>query len=139
MEGAINKMLEGLRVGDKGEKAVEVTRDLTIQMHDPNLPPVYSTPAMVYLMEVAGAEAMKPYLPEGAISVGVEINIRHAAPTVIGDHVTARATVLEVIENLVKFEVEAHDSRQLIGSGTHTRAVLDLERFINGLKRKGML
>ncbi|MBK9314339.1 MAG: thioesterase family protein [Acidobacteria bacterium] len=132
-------MLEGLRVGDKSEKTIEVTRDLTIQMHDPMLPPVYSTPAMIYLMEVAAAGAMQPYLPEGFISVGVEINVRHAAATPIGDHVTARATVLEVVDNLVKFDVEAHDNRQLIGSGTHIRAVLDLERFVNGLKKKGLL
>lgn len=132
-------MLEGLRVGDKSEKTIEVTRDLTIQMHDPMLPPVYSTPAMIYHMEVAAAGAMQPYLPEGFISVGVEINVRHAAATPIGDHVTARATVLEVVDNLVKFEVEAHDNRQLIGSGTHIRAVLDLERFVNGLKKKGLL
>ncbi|QQS48660.1 MAG: thioesterase family protein [Acidobacteriota bacterium] len=132
-------MLEGLRVGDKAEKTIEVTRELTIQAHDPNLPPVYSTPAMIYLMEVAAAEAMRSHLPEGGISVGVEINVRHAAPTPIGDRVTARATVLEVVDNLVKFEVEAHDNRQLIGSGEHTRAVLDLERFVNGLKRKGLL
>ncbi len=132
-------MLEGLRVGDKAEKTIEVTRELTIQAHDPNLPPVYSTPAMIYLMEVAAAEAMHSHLPEGSISVGVEINVRHAAPTPIGDSVTARATVLEVVDNLVKFEVEAHDSRQLIGSGEHTRAVLNLERFVNGLKKKGLL
>ncbi len=132
-------MLEGLRVGDKNEKTIEVTRELTIQLHDPTLPPVYSTPAMIYLMEVAAAGAMQPYLLEGFISVGVEINVRHAAATLIGDHVTARATVLEVVDNLVKFDVEAHDSRQLIGSGTHIRAVLDLERFVNGLKKKGLL
>ena len=132
-------MLEGLRVGAKCEKTIEVTRDLTIQMHDPNLPPLYATPAMIYLLEVAAAEAMQPYLPEGSISVGVEVNVRHAAATPVGDRVTARATVLEVVDNLVKFEVEAHDSRQLIGSGEHTRAVLDLDRFVKGLKKKGLL
>jgi len=132
-------MLEGLRVGDKSEKTIEVTRDQTIQIHDPKLPPVYATPAMIYLMEVAAAEAMQPYLPDGFISVGVEVNIRHAAATPIGDQVTARATVLEVVDNLVKFEVEAHDSRQLIGSGEHTRAALDLDRFVNGLKKKGLI
>ncbi len=129
-------MLEGLRVGQTGEKSAEVTMDLTIAVYDQSLPQVLSTPAMVYLIEVAGAEAMHAYLPEGHISVGVEVNIRHLAATPLGDRVTARATVLEVVGNLVKFEVEAHDSRQLIGSGTHTRAVIDLERFRRGLQKK---
>lgn len=129
-------MLEGLRVGDSGEKSVEVTRELTIAMHDPSLPEVYGTPMMIYLMEVAAAEVMQPFLPDGWISVGVEVNVRHLVATLKGERVTAKATVIELAKNLVKFEVEAHDSRQLIGSGTHTRAGLDQERFKRGLERR---
>ena len=79
---------------------------------------------------------MNPYLPEGHLSVGVEVNVRHLAATPIGDTVTAKATVIEVVDKLVKFEVEAHDSAHLIGSGTHTRAVVELERFVRGFKRR---
>ncbi len=129
-------MLEGLRVGASGEKSTDVTRDLTIAVHDETLPPVYGTPMMIYLMEVAAAETMQHFLPEGWISVGVEVNVRHLAATPLGDRVTAKATVIEVVNNFVKFEVEAHDSDQLIGSGTHTRAALDLERFKRGLQRR---
>lgn len=129
-------MLEGLRVGAHGEKSTEVTRDLTIAVHDETLPPVYGTPMMIYLMEVAAAEVMQPYLSDGWISVGVEVNIRHLAATPLGDKVTAKATVIEVVNNFVKFEIEAHDSDQLIGSGTHTRAALELERFKRGLQRR---
>ncbi|MDX2034123.1 MAG: thioesterase family protein [Blastocatellia bacterium] len=131
-------MLEGLRVGDVGEKVAEVTREMTIQMHDPSLPPVFGTPMMIYLMEVAGAEAMQTHLPPGHISVGVEVNIRHLAATLLGDTVRARATVLDVADNLVRFEVEAFDSRQMIGSGTHTRAAIDVERFKRGLEKQGL-
>lgn len=129
-------MLEGLRVGAGGEKSTDVTRDLTIAVHDENLPPVYGTPMMIYLMEVAAAETMQHFLPEGWISVGVEVNVRHLAATPLGERVTAKATVIEVVGNFVKFEVEAHDSNQLIGSGTHTRAALELERFKRGLQRR---
>ena len=129
-------MFEGIRVGIHGEKSTEVTNDLTIRMHDESLPAVLSTPAMIYLMEVAASETMHPFLPEGHISVGVEVNIRHLAATPRGDTVIAKATVIEAADNIVKFEVEAHDSRGLIGSGTHTRAALNLERFKTGLKKR---
>jgi predicted thioesterase len=119
-----------------GERSTEVTKELTIAWHEESLPPVFGTPMMIYLMEVAAAEVMQPYLPEGHISVGVEVSVRHLAATPMGDRVVVKATVLEVIDNLVKFEVEAHDSRQLIGSGAHTRAALDLDRFLRGLKRR---
>ena len=129
-------MFEGIRVGIHGEKSTEVTNDLTIRTHDESLPAVLSTPAMIYLMEVAASETMHPFLPEGHISVGVEVNIRHLAATPRGDTVIAKATVIEAADNIVKFEVEAHDSRGLIGSGTHTRAALNLERFKTGLKKR---
>jgi predicted thioesterase len=129
-------MFEGLRVGMIGEKSAEVTKELTIASHNESLPAVFGTPMMIYLMEVAAAEVMQPFLPAGHISVGVEVCVRHLAATPLGDCVTIKATVLEVIDNMVKFEVEAHDSKQLIGSGTHTRAALDLERFKRGLEKR---
>lgn len=128
-------MLEGLRVGLSGEKSAEVTRDLTIATHDATLPPVFGTPMMIYLMEVAAAEVMEPFLHAGHISVGVEVNVRHLAATPLGDQVTASAQVIEVKGNLVKFAVEARDSRQLIGSGTHTRAAIETARFVRGLQK----
>ena len=91
---------------------------------------------MILLMEMAAAAALQPHLPPGYISVGIEVNIRHLAATPLGDRVTAVATVTEVVGNLVKFTVEARDSRQLIGDGTHTRAVIEVERFIRGLKKR---
>ncbi len=129
-------MLEGLRVGDKGELIREVSEELTIASLEAGLPAVMGTPAMVLLMELAAAKIMNPYVPEGRMSVGVEVNVQHLAATPMGDQVTARATVMEVAGNLVKFEVEAHDSVQLVGQGTHIRAVIDLERFKQGLEKR---
>lgn len=128
-------ILAGLRVGLSGDKNVEVTPDMTIAMHDHTLPPVFGTPMMIYAMEVAAAEVMQPFLPAGHISVGVEVNIRHLAATPLGDQVRASARVVEIKGNLVKFEVEARASRQLIGSGTHTRAAIETARFVRGLQK----
>ena len=129
-------MLEGLRVGFKGETVREVTHDLTIASIRSELPAVLSTPSMILLMETAAAELMLPYLPEGNISVGVEVNIRHLAATPGGEIVTARATVRELVGNLIRFDVEVHDSVQLVGEGTHVRAVIDVDRFRRGLENR---
>ncbi len=129
-------MLEGLRVGQKGELRREVTPELTIAAIRSTLPAVLSTPSMIQLMETAAAELMLPFLPAGMISVGVEVNVRHLAATPLGAQVTAWATVLEVAGNLVKFEVELHDGQQLVGQGTHVRTVIDVERFQRGLARR---
>jgi predicted thioesterase len=129
-------MLENIRTGLTGEKTVEVTHNLTIASLNEKLPAVYSTPAMILLMEMAAASLIHPLLPTGHISVGTEVNIRHLAATPLGDHVTATARVLEIAGNLVKFEVEARDSRLLIGSGTHTRAVIEIARFMRRLGKR---
>lgn len=129
-------MFEEIEPGLGHEKSQTVTRELTIATLLEGLPAVYGTPAMILLMEVTAAEAIQPLLPTGHISVGTEVHVRHLAATPLGERVTATAKVVGVAGNLVKFEVEARDERQLIGSGTHTRAIVDLERFARGLKRR---
>ena len=37
-------------------------------------------------------------------------------------------------DKLVELAVEAHDGVRLIGKGTHTRAPVDLERFVRKLE-----
>ncbi len=72
-------MFDHIRLGLSAEKNIEVTRDLTIAVLSDQLPAVYSTPAMIWLMETTSGEAILPHLPPGHISVGVEVNIRHLA------------------------------------------------------------
>jgi fluoroacetyl-CoA thioesterase len=124
-----------IEAGLTGTKEIEVVESQTIASFDANLPAVYGTPAMIMLMEWAAA-ALEPHLPPGHISVGVEVSVRHLAATPLGDRVTAKAEVIEVNNNLVKFTVEARDTRQIIGSGTHTRAIIEVERFLRGLRRR---
>jgi predicted thioesterase len=73
-------------------------------------------------------------LPPGWVSVGVDVCIRHLAATPIGRTVTATARVTAVGDKLVAFEVEAHDGVNLIGTGTHTRAPVELARFERNLQ-----
>src|SRR5204862_2545281 len=106
-----------------------VSRELTVAHFAANMPEVYGTPLMIYLMEVASARAVAPYLPPGAVSVGTEVNVRHLAATPVGLTVTATATVTAASGRSVSFAVRAHDGVELIGEGTHTRAIVDLARF----------
>jgi fluoroacetyl-CoA thioesterase len=122
-----------IAVGTRGEATVAVTAELTVGHLIPGMPLVYSTPSMIFLMETAAGNAIQAHLPEGWVSVGVDVNIRHLAPTPVGGTVTARATVVTVGEKLVAFDVEAHDGTTLIGKGTHTRAPVELARFERAL------
>ena len=116
-------------IGASASEQVTVTRELTVAHFAAGMPEVYGTPMMIYLMEVASAHAIRPFLPAGWVSVGTEVNVRHLAATPIGRVVTASAKVIAVDGRSVTFAVEAHDGVERIGEGTHTRALVDLARF----------
>src|SRR5215470_2804443 len=123
-------------IGASASKSVVVTRDMTVAHFHADMPEVYGTPMMIYLMEVAAAEAIAKFLPQGWGSVGALVNVKHLAATPVGFTVTARAEVVSVDERLVTFAVEAHDGAEKIGEGTHTRGIINLERFETRFKAK---
>jgi fluoroacetyl-CoA thioesterase len=123
-------------VGASASKSVIVTRELTVAHFHEDMPEVYGTPLMIYLMEVAAADAIQSYLPEGWVSVGVLVDVKHLAATPVGLTVTARAEVIHVDTGTVTFTVEAHDGIEKIGEGRHVRAPVHLERFVQRVKLK---
>ena len=119
----------GIPLGATATTSIVVTRDLTIAHYHPGMPEAYGTPMMVYLMELAAAEAIQAYLPAGWASVGVAVSVKHLAATPVGLRVTATATVIAQDGKTVTFAVSAHDEAEPIGEGTHVRAPIDLARF----------
>jgi predicted thioesterase len=122
-------------VGMTGRKEVVVTRELTVGGHVEGMPLVYATPMMILLMEVASGAAVAPHLPQGWVTVGTEVAIRHLAPTPIGRTVVATSRVIEKKANSVLFAVEAFDGERKIGEGTHRRTAVEVKSF---LKRFGI-
>jgi fluoroacetyl-CoA thioesterase len=118
-----------ITVGAEAGATTVVTKELTVRHFHSNMPEVYATPCMIHLMEIAASNAVQPYLPAGWVSVGVDVNIRHLAPSPVGRTVTAYARVTKVTHKLIEFEVLAHDGKNLIGKGTHSRAPVNLARF----------
>ena len=120
----------------KGEVSRVVTDQDTAARLGSGLVEAYSTPSMVALMENASVSAIQAHLREGQTSVGIEILIKHLASTPVGMRVRARASLLEINGNRLKFQVEAWDDKEKIGEGLHVRAVLDAARFDQRLRRK---
>ena len=91
---------------------------------------VYATPCMVALMEGAACEAIAEALPEGKTSVGIELNISHISATPVGLEVRAEAEVTAVEGSIITYQISAYDEKGKIGEGTHKRAVISTERFL---------
>jgi fluoroacetyl-CoA thioesterase len=123
--------------GARGEFTLRVKPEhLASQFKDPLLPPVFSTPMMVLMMENAALNALRPFLEPGESAVGTVVNIRHLAATPVGQTVRAEAEVTEVDGRRVAFTITARDEQEEIGRGTHERMVIDLKRFEARLKAK---
>jgi len=110
-----------------------VTRELTVAHRHDDMPEVYGTPMMIYLMELAAAKAIAPYLPPGWVSVGAEVAVKHLAASPVGFTVVARAEVMAWDGKMVTFKVEARDDAGLIGDGRHVRAPIERARFDRGV------
>jgi len=94
---------------------------------------VFATPAMIALMEQTALKTVLPYLPEGYDTVGFEVNIRHLKPTPVGKQVECKATLTEVKDKKLVFELEARDEVDVIGRGSHIRYMIHKEKFMSNL------
>ena len=121
--------LANISLGMTGEAEVVVTPEITVGGHVPGMPMVYGTPFMILLMEIASGNAITPHLPEGFVSVGSHVDVRHLGPTPIGRRVVARSRVIEKTRTSVLFAVEARDGERLIGEGRHRRGIVDGRGF----------
>lgn len=102
--------------------------------HD--FPAVFATHRMIALMELAATKALRPLYREGEMSVGVSVEVSHIAPTPPGCIVKVRATFLRREGKLFVFDVVAEDEGGRIGHGIHKRAIISIERLLEGANRR---
>ena len=85
---------------------------------------------MIGLMEYTCVLLVAPYLSENEQTVGIHVDVRHMAPTKIGQRVTVTSELLEVKDNKLRFALSAvNDQGMKIGEGTHRRALIDTKQF----------
>ena len=121
-------------VGAKGSFSLLVQPEhLANRFKDAMLPPVFATPVMIMVMENAALNAIRAYLDPSESAVGTAVNIRHLVATPAGRQVTGEAEVTKVDGRQIEFSVRATDGDKEIGNGTHSRAVIDLVKFVRRL------
>jgi fluoroacetyl-CoA thioesterase len=97
---------------------------------------VLSTPHMIGHMEATSRNLLLPMLEPGYDSVGTEVHVSHLAAAPMGETATFTSEIISVNERRVTFRVEARDSRDMIGEGTHERFIIHVERFAEKMKKK---
>ncbi len=130
-------MKESLVPGVRGEVSHRVVSENLVSNHNPKGPPVLASPWLLMFMEHAAYSAMEPHLDDDETSVGVGFQFEHLAPSPAGVTIVATAEVLSIDGIKVTLKFEAQDHHEVVGRGTHVRAVIRPERFKKRLERKG--
>ena len=121
-------------IGLKFSKEIIVTADQSAKAFGSGMVDVFATPAMIALMEGTAQESVQKNLPEGFTTVGTEVNIKHLKATPIGSKVTCDSRLAEVNGRKLVFELHAWDDKGMIGIGTHSRMIVDEEKFMASVK-----
>ena len=119
-----------ITVGMKGEVATLAEREDTAKEVGSGDLLVYATPCMVALMEGAACEAIADAIGDSQTTVGTVLNIEHISATPVGLEVRAEAEVTAVEGKVITFRVTAYDEVGEIGRGTHTRVLVNSQKFL---------
>jgi predicted thioesterase len=120
---------DAIKVGMRAERTLVVPPERTVGHFVPGMPMVYATPMMIMEMEMTSADAIKPYLAPGWVTVGTEVDVRHLAASPVGAVIRTTARVIAVERRVIRFEVEAFDGERRIGEGRHARALVNRDSF----------
>ena len=127
-----NTLVEGVR----GEAEHRVVTENLVSFRKPKAPAVLATPWLLYIMETAAYNAILPHLESGEASVGIGFDFQHLAATPVGALVRAEATITKVDGKKVHLDFQASDEKELIAKGKHVRAIVNMDRFQERLRKK---
>ena len=128
-------MKDSLRPGLSRMERIVIDRDRTIGFMGEDAR-VYATPRLVSDIEFTCRNLLLEHADPGEDSVGMEIALKHLAPSLPGMTVEITVRVTAVDRRKISFEVAARDELDEISVGTHTRFVVDVAKTVERLKAK---
>ena len=128
--------LSALKTGMTGSARIRVGEEQTAPRVGSGRVHVLATPVMINLVEAAALDAIEALLPAGHQSLGTHLNVGHYAATPVGMTLRATAVVTRIEGRTIEFRVEAFDDKERVGDGTHTRVVVNVDRFDQRVQRK---
>jgi predicted thioesterase len=124
------------KIGATGERKFTVEAAHAISFGQSGVPPVLSTPWLIWFLEHAALDAALPFLEPGEITVGTRIEIDHLAPTPLEATVTCTARVVHSEGPVISFQLEAGDQHETVARGFHKRRVVKVDRFAARVEKK---
>lgn len=128
-------MNETLKVGLSASRRIEIDRDRTISFMGDDCR-VYSTPKLLYDIEMACRDLLLEHIEPGKDSVGTRVELDHVGASLLGMWVDITVTLAEINGGAVSFDFSARDSVEEIARGKHGRFIVGIEKTAQRLKAK---
>ena len=128
--------MHNIKIGTTGDQRLLVTTDVTISFLGIEDARVLSTPHLIGYLERTARDTVLPLLEKGYDTVGTHVNVSHLAAAPIGSVVTFRSEITEVQDRRVQFKVMAKTDEEVIGEGTHERAIINVAKFATRIAEK---
>jgi predicted thioesterase len=125
------------KIGEAAELHIPTDLKHAVEFHGDGMPAVVSTPNIVQFLERTARHTLAPHLDADERTVGVEIDIKHLAPTPVGQTIHCRAQVIAGEGRQFTFQIEARDDHEVIVRGLHKRAVIRTGSFTSRVRKKG--
>ena len=127
-----------MKIGDTFTVKKTVTEDMTAAALGSGGLPVFGTPYLIAMIESAAFTYLQQELPEGKSTVGTKVDVSHVSPSPVGMEITASVEVTDISANgkLIDFRASVTDTAGLIGEGTHQRAIVTVDRFMDKCQAK---
>lgn len=128
-------MSEVLVPGLSATRRVDIDTDRTIGFMGDECR-VYSTPKLLYDIEIACRDLLLASIGDGKDSVGTRVELDHIGATLLGMWVDITVTLAEVKGPAVCFDFSVRDGIEVVATGKHNRFIVDVEKTAQRLKAK---
>ncbi len=128
-------MSDTLKAGLTATRRIDVDTDRTISFMGDDCR-VYSTPNLLYDIEMACRDLLLEHIGEGKDSVGTRVELDHVGATLMGMWVEITVTLDEVNGGAVNFSFSARDALEEVARGKHNRFVVGVEKTAQRLMAK---
>lgn len=121
------------QVGDTITIQKRITdEDAALTYGSGELDSMLATPSLVALMIEASSRLLDIRLQKEYTSAGLQVSVTHLNPSPIGNTVSMKVTIREIIGNHIQLDMEAYDEMGIIGTGSHERVIVNKD----GIKAK---
>jgi predicted thioesterase len=128
-------MSEPLQPGLTLTRRIDIDRERTISFMGDECR-VYSTPRMLYDIEMACRDLLLERLESGKDSVGTRVELDHVGATLLGMWVEVAVTLATVNGNAVAFDFTVRDAVEEVARGKHNRFIVGIEKTAQRLQAK---